>query len=313
MTMPVPFSSANGLYNLFVMLLAFILIGLIICFRVYLRRYEGTGHWLEPTRLWKRYGKVALVLLVVAIGYANLDHYCSFHITTGQPSYAAGEAVEVRCIVSNPWPIPIYYRGHMAIDIETSYQNGSKVQRVFLNYAEAAAEAATEASRAASGESWGEGFISPNGDKIVKTVRYTPMLEGEVMITAELTSFTKVSAVNMSIEITEYDPVLVNVNSTGITLFAGPSQDQYPNLVIQIRNDNPYPVRIPVFSSITRWAGSPDSDTKTVTHISWVNQHWDIPPYSTKTIWDTGTSAKTTRTLIYFRLYGKTLVYSPLN
>ena len=307
----VPLSSAN--HNLFVMLMAFILIGLIIGFRVYFRRYVGTGYRLDPKRLWKKYGKVAIALLVIAIGYANLDHYCSFHITTGQPSYAAGEAVEVQCIVSNPLPLPIYYRGHTAIDIETSYQNGSKVQKVYLNYTEAAAEAANEASRAASGEPWGEGFISPNEEKIVKTVRYTPMHEGEVMITAELTSFTKVSAVNMSIEITEYDPILVNVNSTGITLFAGPSQDQYPTIVIQIRNDNPYPVRIPVFSSLTRWVGSPDSDMKTVTFISWVNRYWDIPPYSTKTIWDTGTSAKTTRKPIYFRLYGKTLVYPPLD
>jgi hypothetical protein len=231
----------------------------------------------------------------------------------GQPSYAVGEAVEVQCIVSNPLPIPIYYRGHTAADIEMSYQNGSKVQRVYLNYTENAAEAAVEASRAASGGSWGEGFIGPNGDKTVKTVRYTPMREGEALITAELTSFTKESAANMSIEITEYDPILVNVNSTGITLFAGPSQDQHPNIVIQIRNDNSYSVRMPVFGSIVRWVGSPDSDTITVTHISWVNQHWDIPPYSTKTIWDTETSAKTTRTPIYFRLYGKTLVYPPLN
>jgi hypothetical protein len=311
MMMSVPLYSANGLYNLFVMLMVFILIGLIIGFRVYLRRYEGTGRWLEPTRLWKRYGKVALVLLVVAIGYANLDHYCSFHITTGQPSYAAGEAVEVQCIVSNQLPLPIYYRGHTAMDIETSYQNGSKEQRVYLNYTEAAAEAAVEASRAASGGSWGEGFISPNGDKIVKTVRYTPMHEGEVLITAELTSFTKVSASNTSIKITEYNPLLVNVNSTGVTLFAGPSQDQYPNIVIQIRNDNPYPVHIPVFSSITRWTGSPESNTKTVIFIEWVNQYWDIPSYSTKTIWDTGTSAKTIPKPTYFRLYGKTLVYPP--
>ncbi|MFH0850809.1 MAG: hypothetical protein V1924_07720 [Candidatus Bathyarchaeota archaeon] len=309
----VQFSSANGLYNLFIMLIVFILIGAIIGFRVYLRRYVGTGHQLEPARLWKKYGKVAIALLVIAIGYANLDHYCSFHITTGQPSYAAGEAVEVQCIVSNPLPLPIYYRGHTAIDIETSYQNGSKVQKVYLNYTEAAAEAATEASRAATGEPWGEGFISPNGDKIVKTVRYTPMREGEVLITAELTSFTKVSAVNKSIVITEYDPILVNVNSTGITLFAEPSQDQYPNIVIQIRNDNSYPIRIPVFSYITRWTGTPDSDTKTVTYISWTNQHWDIPPYSTKTIWDTGISAKTIPRPTYFRLYGKTLVYPPLD
>jgi len=46
-----------------------------------------------------------------------------------------------------------------------------------------------------------------------------------------------------------------------------------------------------------------------VTNINWVYQHWDIPPYSTRTIWDTGASAIATRTPTYFRLYGKTLVY----
>ena len=313
MTASALFSSANGLYNLFIILTVFILIGLGIGLNAYFQRCVGTGHRLGPMRLWKRYGKASLVLLVVAIGYANLDHYCSFHITTSKPSYAAGEAVEVQCIVSNPLPVPIYYRGHTAIDIETSYRNGSTVQRVYLNYTENAAEAAVEASRVATGESWGEGFISAKGDKTVKTVRYTPVHEGEVLISAELTSFTKVSAVNMSIEITEYDPLLVNINSTGVTLFAGPSQDRYPNIVIQISNDNPYPVRIPVFSSITRWTESPDSDMKTVTLINWVNRYWDIPAYSTIIIWDTGASAKTTRTSIYFRLYGKTLVYPPLD
>ena len=51
----------------------------------------------------------------------------------------------------------------------------------------------------------------------------------------------------------------------------------------------------------------------TVTHINWVNQYWDIPSYSIKKIWDTGTSAKTLPRPTYFRLYGKTLVYPPLN
>jgi hypothetical protein len=301
-------SSANGLYNLLVLLFVF---GLGFGLNLYFQRCVGTGHRLGPTRLWKKYGKAAIVLLVVVIGYANLDHYCSLRITTGQSSYSAGEAVEVQCIVSNPLPLPIYYRGHTALDIEMSYRNGSNVQRVYLSYSENAAEAAAEASRAETGRPWGDGFIGPNGDKIVRTVRYTPMREGEALITAKLAGFTKLSESNMSIEITEYDPILVSVNSTGITLFAGPSQSQYPNIVIQISNDNPYPVRIPVFGSIGRWTGSPDSDIKTVTNINWVYQHWDIPPYSTRTIWDTGASAKATRTPAYFRLYGKTLVYPP--
>lgn len=301
-------SSANGLYDLFILLLVF---GLGIAVFLYFQRCVGTGHRLGPTRLWKKYGKVAIALLVIAIGYANLDHYCSFQIKADQSSYGAGEAVEINCTVINPLPVPIYYRGHSAIVTEMRYIDGSKVQRAQLTISEATAEAAAEAARAASGAIVDNGFIAPYGEKVVKTVIYVPKYEGEVLITAELTSFTKVSAVNMSIVITEYDPRLVNVNSTGITLFTGPSQDQYPNIVIQIRNDNPYPVRIPVFSDITRWTGLPDSDTKTITYISWTNQHWDIPPYSTKTIWDTGTSAKTIPKPTYFRLYGKTLAYPP--
>ncbi len=306
------FSSANGLNNLFIMLTVFILIGLGIGLNAYFQRCVGTGHRLGPTRLWKRYGKVALVLLVVAIGYANLDHYCEFQIKTDQSSYGAGEAVEINCTVKNPLPVPIYYRGHSAIVTEMRYIDGSKVQRAHLTIREATAEAAAEAARAASGAIIENGFIAPYGEKVVKTAIYVPKYEGEVIVNAELRSIAKVSTSYLGISITDYEPIWVTVNSTGITLLLEPSEDpDNPTILIRVRNDNPYPVRIPVFSEMEKQYGSLESELKYSVQIFWGIPYWDIPAYSTKTLLNTDAYASDTRTPIYYTLYGQTLRYPP--
>jgi len=306
------FSLSMGLNNLFIILTVFILIGLGIGLNVYFQRCVGTGHRLGPTRLWKKYGKVAIPLLVIAIGYANLDHYCEFQIKTDQSSYGAGEAVEINCTVKNPLPVPIYYRGHSAIVTEMRYIDGSKVQRAHLTIREATAEAASEAARAASGAIIENGFIAPYREKVVKTVIYVPKYEGEVIVNAELWSIAKVSTSHLGISITEYEPIWVTVNSTGVTLLLEPSEDpDNPTILIRVKNDNPYPVRIPTFSPLEIKHGSLDSEIYYMIFINWVYPHWDIPAYSTKTIYNTDAYASDTRTPIYYTLYGQTLRYPP--
>jgi hypothetical protein len=61
----------------------------------------------------------------------------------------------------------------------------------------------------------------------------------------------------------------------------------------------------------TRAHGSLESELFIVEHIFWDVSHWDIPAYSTKTIYNTDAYASDTRTPIYYTLYGQTLRYPP--
>ena len=301
--------SMTAAYQLFVLII--VLVGLVVFLglRIYYRRYAGTGEKLDPKLLWRRYSAVLAVLLVVGFGYLNLDYYCSFDVSLDKTSYNAGEVVELNCTITNPLPIPVYYRGHGYISTEASYLNGAKVPRTQLTISEAAAQAAAEQARAASGEFVNKGFIMPYGEKTVKTVRYTPTYEGEITVDVEYNGFKSESReLNQTIE--EYSPIGATVDSTGITLYLENSDDtENPTILIRVRNDNPYPVRFPVFSVLTTNYGTPNSEMKTVVFIEWVVLSFEIPAYSSLTIYDTDSFASPNRTPIYFTLYGKTLKY----
>ena len=265
----------------------------------------------EKSRVkWNRYA-VVFALFLVGFGYLNLDSFCEFDVLLDKASYNAGEVVELNCTITNPLPIPVYYRGHGYISIEASYLNGSKVPRTQLTISEAAAQAAAEEARAAAGEFVGNGFIMPYGEKTVKTVRYTPTYEGEITVNVEYSGFKSESR-ELNQTIGKYSPVGVSVNSTGIALYLEDSDDaQNPTILIRVRNDNPYPVRFPVFYELTKNYGTPDSDMKTVVFIEWVIHSFEIPAFSTLTIFDTNSFASPNRTTIYFTLYGITLRYPP--
>jgi len=265
----------------------------------------------EKNRIkWKSYA-VVFALFLIGFGYLNLDYYCGFDVSLDKESYNAGEVVELNCTITNPLPIPVYYRGHGYISTEARYLDGTKVPRTQLTISEAAAQAAAEEARAASGEYINMGFIMPFGEKTVKTVRYTPTYEGEIKVDVEYNGFKSESR-ELNQTIGKYSPVGVSVNSTGITLYLEDSDDaENPTILIRVRNDNPYPVRFPVFYQLTKNYGTSDSDMKTVVFIEWVVPSFEIPAYSTQTIFDTNSFASPNRTTIYFTLYGKTLRYPP--
>ena len=108
-----------------------------------------------------------------------------------------------------------------------------------------------------------------------------------------------------------FDPVWVGVNSEGISLFLEPSEGDNPTILIKVRNDNSYPVRIKPFSELEIAKDSPDSELKRSAQVDYFTPFWDIPAYSTKTIYNTDAYASPNRSPIYFTLYGKTLRYPP--
>ena len=304
--------STSSIELLSQLLYGIILVVVITGLMVYFKKYMGTGGRLDPMILSQKYGKTLIVLTIIAIGYANLDYYCTFNVSTNRLSYNAGEIIELNCTITNPLPVPVYYRGHGMIYIEASYQNGTKIQRTQLTISEAAAQAAAEEARAASGEYINMGFIMPKGEKTVKTVRYTPMHEGEAMLDVEYNGFSKSLSQNLSQTIGKYSPVEVTVNSTGITLYLEKSADSdNPTILIKLRNDNPYPIRIKPFSHIEIANDSLDSGLKRVAAVDFFVPFWDIPAFSSRTIYNTDAYASPDRSLIYFTLYGQTLRYPP--
>lgn len=304
--------STSSAMLLIQLLYGVVLLAVITGLMVYFKRYRGTGGRLDPLILWRKYGKTLIVLTIIAIGYANLDYYCSFDVSLDNANYNVGEVIELNCTVTNPLPVPVYYRGHGWINIDTSYLNGTKVQRTQLTISEAAAQAAAEEAQAASGEYINKGFIMPNGVKTIKTVRYTPMHEGEIIIYIEYSGFSKSRSLNLSHTIGEYSPVEVTVNSPGITLYLEKSTDSVnPTILIKLGNDNPYPVKIKPFSHIEIVNDSPDSELRREAMVDFFVPFWDIPAYSSRTIYNTEAYASDTRTPIYFTLYGKTVGYPP--
>jgi hypothetical protein len=298
-------SPINWFMFLVVLFSVAILTGLMVVYN----RYSGTGGRYDPAILLRKYGLAVVLLLVIGFGYINLDNYCVFNVSSDKPSYGVGEVIEINCTINNPLPIPVYYRGHTVIEIITEYSNGSNVQRFYFSNNEIAAEAAAEAARIASGEVTGRGFIVPHGEKIVRITRYLPEHTDMIQVTAECAAITGTDSANLSLEITEYKPGWVDVNASGVLLFLDENREK--RIVVFVNNSNPYPVRMPVCNQVVTHFGSPDSESRLVEYIDWMNPHWDISAYSKKQIHQTMSHA-TVDTPVYITIYGITFRYPPL-
>ena len=196
----------------------------------------------------------------------------------------------------------------MHIEVTAEYSNASRVRCFYFSGYEIAAENAAEAARIASGKTLGRGFIAPYSEKIVRTTRYLPEHIDMIQVMAECTDITGTDSANLSLEITEYKPVWVDVNSSGVALFLDENEEK--RIVVIVNNSNPYPVRIPPSSPITTHFGTPDSELKLVEYTEWMNAYVDIPAYSTKQIHQTMAHTATMDTPVYITIYGITLRYA---
>lgn len=103
-------------------------------------------------------------------------------------------------------------------------------------------------------------------------------------------------------------PTGVSIPS-GVSLFLDSSTDvNNPTIMINARNDNPYPVNLPVFYELIHY-DSLNNRTRSIVHIPWMISSWAIPENSTITLYDTNVKASETGTPVYFTLYDKTLRY----
>ncbi len=297
--------TTNWYMVLFTLISLTILTGLMVAYN----RYSGTGGRYDPAILLRKYGLALVLLLVIGFGYINLDHYCTFNVSSDKQSYSVGEVIEINCTINNPLPIPVYYRGHTNIEVTAEYINGSNVRRFYFSGYEIAAENAAEAARLASGEVYGRGFIAPYGEMIVRTTRYLPEYTEIAQFTAECTDITGMDSASLSLEITEYKPIWIDVNSSGVSLFLDENEER--EVAVFVNNSNPYPVRIPVCTPIITHFGTPDSELKLVEYTEWMSSHWEIPAYSTKQIHQTMAFAATDDTSVYITIYGITLRYPP--
>lgn len=120
--------------------------------------------------------------------------------------------------------------------------------------------------------------------------------------------------VDIQLEVTDervqiFDPIWVGVKSEGMSMFLEPSIGEKPTILIQLRNDNSYPVRIKPFSKIRINNKSLNSSMYIEAQVGFYIPFWDIPAHSTKTIYNTDAYASETRTPIFYTLYNQTLRY----
>ncbi|HEX9914054.1 MAG TPA: hypothetical protein VGB32_03970 [Candidatus Bathyarchaeia archaeon] len=80
----------------------------------------------------------------------------------------------------------------------------------------------------------------------------------------------------------------VTLNSTGISLVIEPSHTDlkdrnYVEFNLVIKNDNPYPVKVPVFNKLS-YSLTPDSPIGTM-YIDWIWRYFEIEAESQRTVW----------------------------
>jgi len=110
-----------------------------------------------------------------------------------------------------------------------------------------------------------------------------------------------------TVTITGYKEVALN--STGISLVIEPSRTDlkdgdYVEFNLVIVNDNPYPVKVPVFD-ILSYSLTPDSPIGTM-HIEWVWNYFEVEAESQRTVWRDGFLVRYPRFSLYYYVEGAT-------
>lgn len=287
------------------LLVCFILVFLIVWIRTFYIKYGGTGHRLDPSRVIRKYGNSLVILGLLVVSFLFLDLGVSYSVETAKDEYSLGEIACVNVSVHNPYPFPIWYSGFHSSAVELSPVS---MERFPFGVAAIAADRASMEGGSIRQKS---GFITAYGSKTLFSRMYETEVKGRIGVHAFIGS-TRSYNISTNILVTEFKPVWVSVNSTGITLYADLDKEiDPPKVSLYVRNDNTYPVRLPVFDKLVYRYGSPDSNSSVGVYLDWVISHFDIPAMSEEKIFTTINTIATEETPIYYTLYGITVRYPP--
>jgi len=289
--------------SFFIVLFALVLVAIVL--RTIQVKYQGTGHWLDSDRVISTHGRKIVVIVSIIVVYIFLDIGVKYSLTTDKETYAVGEIITTSINVHNPYPFPIRFWGFSGVIMP---DEGVLVKEK----ARYAAQYAVERANWYSGSSDRGMFLEPYANKSVRVFQYTANEEGIFSIRG----LVKHKATDWERQIfyntTEFKPVWVNVNSTGITLFADMDNTiDPPTVALFIQNENMYPVRLPVFDKLIIHYGSINSTTASHIYYDWVINHFDIPAMSTERIHSTMNQYATEKTPVFYTLYGVTVRYPP--
>lgn len=246
-----------------------------------------------------------LLLVVIIVVFTYLDSRVTYSIQSNKMEYSQEEIINITVSVKNRYPFPILYSGYNRIKVTTHPELPTN-----MTAAQAAKEASSRASEMTP-RKIGACFLWGSESKILRNIMVKATNIRDVTLFAKVEAY-KTSYLNYSCKITEFSPIWVEHNSTGITMFADIDEKlDYPKIGVFIRNDNLYPVRLPSFDYIEVHYGSPDSNYSMGIYYDLVYSHFDIPALSTRRIFSSFDVRASEDRPVFYKIYGVHVRYPP--
>jgi hypothetical protein len=270
----------------YIIYFAVILAALVIV-ALWFRRFGGTGSTLDPEMIIKNHRGKLLAVVALSAVYLTLGGLCTIELAPQRLTYTVGEEAEAEILVVNPLPVPVYYFGHYRITRYNCYSNGTEIKPV--SNAVNAARAATEAANQQSRSRWGATWVPPYGSTLIAHTWASPAELGEITMTAEVERDLKTSAATCTVNVT--DALVVTLDHPGVSLDLEVVTNQTTFkrgdailVYLVIRNDNPYPVKVPVYENFTK-SMIPLTSPRREYMIEWIPRYFRVEPRSYKVTW----------------------------
>ncbi len=295
--------------SFFIVLFALVLVAIVL--RTVQVKYQGTGGWLDSDRIIRAHGTRIVVIVSIIVVYIFLDIGVTISFTTDKETYAVGEIITASINVYNPYPFPIRFWGFSGVIMSEGGVLFNDIDG-YAGQAASAARAASDRANWVSGSSDMGIWLGSYESKAVRVRHYMVKEEGRFSIRGLVKHKETDWDRQIFYNTTEFKPVWVTGNSTGITMFADMDNTIDPPMVsLFVRNENMYPVRLPVFDKLIRHYGSINSTTESHTYYNSMISHFDIPAMSTERIHSTMNQYATEETPVFYTLYGITVRYPP--
>jgi len=264
-----------------------VILATLMIVALWFRRFGGTGSTLDPKMIIRNHKGKLLAVVALSAVYLTLGGLCTIELAPHRPTYTVGEEVEAEILVVNPLPVPVYYFGHYRITRYNCYPNGTEIKPVSnaVNAARAAAEAANQQSRSR----WGARWVPPYGSALIARSWASPAELGEITMTAEVERDLKTSAATCTVNVTDALVVTLDYPGVSLDLEVVTNQTTFKRgdailVYLVIRNDNPYPVKVPVYENFTK-SMIPLTSPQGEYMIEWIHRYFRVEPRSYKVTW----------------------------